>query len=336
MRHLASTRRLILLVILILTACIVIETNYAFAQMPGIFPSNDSNVIKTDNAISLTGKISPANGTSVPGNQITFTWTGPTGYYYWIIIGNGPYDDINAGKFANTFYKGMVGLNATSITLNNFPADGMTYQWIIDYCSLIDYGCTGGPFDFWSFTNTKAVPAQPVLSSPPNSGTASGTTITFSWNNTNYAEKYHIQVYDKNGTLFKENTSVTSLSTSFSGFPDDNSTFTWHVRAGNSTGWGPFSATWQFTNYPSQPPAKPILSSPTNTSTKPGSSICFTWEAVARAQQYHLEISKLENFGTIFADSTVGSGSLTSCINNKFENEGCKYYWRFTAQNTIF
>ncbi len=336
--------KLILILVLIASFQIYLVTGEAYAD-------------------SQAWPISPSNGPEsyVPGNKITFSWGSSiaprsgyrfSSYKICVHVASWNYWDMFEGEWNCYWYPENVNSTTFGDSPYVFPNDGSTVSWYVyalDYliadCSKYPSGypcglCNGSlatctNLTVWSFINgPHPVPAKPVLSLPSDYATTSGPNITFSWNSTTYAEKYHIQVFDQNGALFDENSNLTTLSKTFSNFGNNESNYTWQVRAGNgASGYGPFSDTRHFTNYPNQPPAQPVLSNPYNGDLQhnSGTTVNFAWNAAARAKDYYLEV--FDDTGALFASRTITGGAVAASVSN-FGDDGRTYTWRVTARNT--
>ena len=96
-------------------------------------------------------------------------------------------------------------------------------------------------------------PGAPTLTSPAIGEHKSGASVTFSWAaGTGTAANYFLQVSTSptfTGTN-KYYAMVSGTSKVVSGFPDDGTVYYWRVTAGNSCGYGTWSARRAFINGP--------------------------------------------------------------------------------------
>ncbi len=253
---------------------------------------------------------SPANGATVSGTSITFQWNASAGATkYWLeIYGGGGY-----------FYDANVG-NVTSKEVTGFPNDGTIYYWRV----FAGNDAGWNPSSRRSFTNV-GLPPPPALSSPANGTTVSGTSITFQWNASTGATRYWLEIYG-GGRYFYDANVGNVTSKQVNGFPSDGTTYRWRVLPGNAAGWNSNCPRWSFTNVRPLPP--PVLSSPANGATVPGTSITFQWNASAGATKYWLEIY---GGGGYFYDANVGD--VTSKEVTGFPNDGTTYRWRVLPGN---
>jgi hypothetical protein len=96
----------------------------------------------------------------------------------------------------------------------------------------------------------------------------------------------------------------------------------------NIAGSSPYSAVWNFITLPLPPLDAPILVSPGNSALIDTTSVEFTWNSVAEAKNYQLELSLESTFNT----QTI---SFTQILDNKFRvdslEKGKTYYWKVIA-----
>lgn len=96
-----------------------------------------------------------------------------------------------------------------------------------------------------------SVPDRPVLLFPANDTFAKGL-VTFHWNESATATKYHLQISlnsSFNNLIYELEESEYSTSASFTSFTDNGSTkLYWRVKTGNSSGWSLYSDYRVFTS----------------------------------------------------------------------------------------
>ena len=78
-----------------------------------------------------------------------------------------------------------------------------------------------------------------------------------------------------------------------------------------------------------QPPAVPTLVSPSDASADTDTLISFSWDAVAEADEYRIQLSLDQNFNSLEVDSTITSNSL----NVGSLGFSAQYYWRVAGIN---
>ena len=100
----------------------------------------------------------------------------------------------------------------------------------------------------WHFT-TAALPAAPVLISPPNNSFGISTTAKLDWTSEPSALSYRVQVSSDSTFASSQLDSVTTVDSIFipSGRLNNNTRYFWHVRSQNNIGNGSYSAYFVFT-----------------------------------------------------------------------------------------
>jgi len=121
---------------------------------------------------------------------------------------------------------------------------------------FLSSGCkknTGNPVD--QNPTAQLVPATPTLSTPANNSAMVSIPPTLMWNASYRAESYYIEVFIDSGfsgSGFSKG-GLTGTSMQISAL-NKSTKYYWHVRAINSNGTSPFSATWNFTTENSSTP----------------------------------------------------------------------------------
>ena len=102
--------------------------------------------------------------------------------------------------------------------------------------------------EIWNFTTIGDVPAQPTLISPDNGATGIDLTSTFTWDNAQGAETYHIQIADNDAfnNLLVDESGIANTNY-VATLADYEITYYWRVMASNSIGDSDWSAVWSFT-----------------------------------------------------------------------------------------
>ncbi len=186
--------------------------------------------------------VSPANGATVPGNSVTFSWNASSGAdRYQMRI-----------RPVGTSWNELAVTTSTSETRTAFPNDGTQYEW------AVRAGNGAGQWSNWSPTRTftngtgSSAPAVPTLVSPANGanvvGTGSDSRITFNWNTSSGADRYQMRIRPFGGN-WQESSVTPDTSRSFTGFLNNGTQFEWAVRAGNNANqWSNWSSSRTFTN----------------------------------------------------------------------------------------
>ena len=179
----------------------------------------------------------------------------------------------------------------------------------------------------WTFTVTPPTTTAPMLTSPTSGSVLATNTPVFTWNPVSGGDHYQIQI-DNNDTFTSpaqdETLAAGVLTYTASPLPDGGK-FYWRVRALNSAGVaGAWSSAWTFTL---QQIAAPVLVSPPNPMTTTDTTPAFTWNTVAGAASYQIQIGTTSSFATIVHQDSAGSNFYT--IPGPLPDG--RYYWRVRA-----
>lgn len=262
---------------------------------------------------------SPANNASLDSTSVSFQWSAVTGATRY---------QLEVVRVSDSFvFKNIELLNTTGATQSGFPNDGTEYRWRVRAGNTHAWGAWTAYRNF----NSGVVLPAPTLSSPANNSAISGTSVLFRWNEVSGATKYQIEVLKGSESVPFKDVTVGSVTMSEQfGFLRDGTQYRWRVRAGNNTGWGAWSGYFFLTS--GQFPAVPVLVSPTGTVTPvPGRQVSFSWQAVAGAINYELEIVN-ERTGAYVTKESVGN--VTSSVQRGFEDDAATYKWRVRAANS--
>jgi hypothetical protein len=166
---------------------------------------------------------------------------------------------------------------------------------------------------------------------PADSATINADSVIFSWNEGSpNIDRYWLE-------LATDSAFVTAVIDS--GITDtaytlwqlqDSLTYWWRVRAHNTNGWGPYSATRTFTV--DTPPVPPLLLSPVNGAVGVPTTLFLHWHPTADPGQtsYNLQLGLDSLFSSlVLEDSTITDTTyeLSSLTN------GTTYYWRVRAKH---
>jgi subtilisin family serine protease len=176
---------------------------------------------------------SPANGSTGIAINTALTWntvSGATSYNVQVSTSSG---------FGTTVFNAS-GITATSASPAGL-ANSTKYYWRVSATNGVG---TGAWSTVRSFTTIASgtVPAAPVLSLPANNATGVSRNPSFSWIASTGATSYNFQLSKySNFTKMVKNTTLTTTATSASGL-SRNTLYYWRVRAINSLGTSPWSA----------------------------------------------------------------------------------------------
>jgi len=208
-----------------------------------------------------------------------------------------------------------------------------TYYWQVRAGNGTDYS----PWSvIWSFTTDSLIPINPLTA--PTLISPQDLTInvpyagaTLQWSVVSQATFYEYQYADNAGFA----NAIVGTTTATSYFTDTlsmNTTYYWHVRAGNGTDYSPWSVVWSFTTdslIPSNPLTAPTLISPQDlTINVPYSGATLQWSVVSQATFYEYQYA--DNAG--FANAIVGTTTATSYFTGALAMD-TTYYWKVRAGN---
>lgn len=293
--------------------------NYEFLNLFGIAEGYDG--IASHTFAGLQG----GAGTITEGMNFTATTQNP---YGWI-----DYFTLNTGK--NAFFEPGIGI----VGVQNTGSYGQkTFAFSYALSKLTDGAVPSTKtifmqrlLGFFGLYNQTVSAVQ--LNLPANASVLySNVNFTLSWMNLSNTWDYQLQVSQfSDFRTLKFDGYLTDLQKVFS--PSDfisNNTYYWRVRGRNNLGNGPWSEIRNFMLM-DQPPAKTVLTYPSNTGTVNSLRPTLQWNPADRATSYILEIARNQYFTIGYQKfSYIGTNSFylyTQLINNTV------YYWRITSRN---
>ncbi|MDT8325438.1 MAG: LamG-like jellyroll fold domain-containing protein, partial [Bacteroidota bacterium] len=153
------------------------------------------------------------------------------------------------------------------------------------------------------FTTAVAPPPAPKLVSPRDATADLSLQVTLLWEAPARAQRYHVQVsadslFERSFVLDRaELISPTAEVKDLGNYEQ----YYWRVRASNFGGSSGWSETWRFTTLPAEPEA-PLLIAPA--AEERGLSLApqFTWESVASATTYAMQLAEDSAFTSLLLD----------------------------------
>jgi hypothetical protein len=196
-------------------------------------------------------------------------------------------------------------------------------------------GSIYGPYSStWNFT-TPIIPTV-RLKSPANGIINAALTPQFDWADTNYIEKYQIQV--SLNPSFTTTVWDTIVYTSYALIPNGKLSYStmyyWRVRGINGTMNGQYSTIWSFTTGNTSPPSvAPTLINPANNSTENVLIPIFNWNSVSGASSYRCKVASDSLFteASLKIDTTISGTSATISLGRLLYFS--KYFWRVYGAN---
>lgn len=163
----------------------------------------------------------------------------------------------------------------------------------------------------------------PYIISPANNSTLTTRNVAINWNYIWNADRYRIEIFTSS-QLIVDNIVFTN---SYSFVGDDNTSYSFRVRAGNPVGWGPWSGWGQFKIL--LPPNTPTLVSPFNGAVLQNNNIVvLNWNSIPTAASYLVEISNT-NTGAVQTFEVLAPYTVL----NFPGYWGNTYLWKIKAKN---
>ncbi len=233
--------------------------------------NNDLNGTGVPRSIPLSGTaepptattmLSPSPGSTLTSASITFMWNaglaGTTSYYLWIGSTPGGYDLANQGPFTGTSATVTLPTNGTTIYVR-------LWTWV-----------NGAPLSN-DYTYIEATPAAGAIAYPSQGSTLLSASTTFNWNaGTSGVTAYYLWVGTTAGGYDLANTGPFTGTSATVTLPTNGTTI--YVRLWTLINEGAIQLHNDYT-YIEATPAGGAITSPSPSSTLPGASTTFMWNA---------------------------------------------------------
>jgi len=260
----------------------------------------------------------------------------PTGSYHWL---NSVYfiNDNTGWIVGGAYYGGNSQIFKTTDSGENWVAQtSPTTYWLADVKFVnSDTGWAVGRHGVIINTRTggSPIPQPPTLISPPNNSVNISTTPTLTWNTSQGAVTYHVQISTvANFQVITDSATVSStqyqipVGTLMNGY-----TYFWRVNAANPEGTSAWSDLWSFSTG-IYPPA-PVLISPPDGFIGTTTTPTLLWDSMQNITSYRIEISRIPNFLIIGDSSTIFLNQYIVPPGILFDN--ITYFWRVNASNSF-
>ncbi len=109
------------------------------------------------------------------------------------------------------------------------------------------------------------------------------------------------------------------------GYYNNNTTYYWRVRAGNSDTWSQWSDTGIFIN------AGPILVTPKDDEDVCGDAVEFSWQSMGKDVRYILEVNSDPLWDPEDSKLFIELKDTTHYLDTDYPEDGTLYYWRVKA-----
>ena len=265
--------------------------------------------------------LAPAYGAILHYNRPTFDWLDAPGAtsYHLQVSKNIAFSLLVLNKLTTV---------STYTPVTNLPANTLLY-WRVRSKTGFVYGAWSA---VWTFTTGKP-PSTPTLASPANGALVAGSSPLFNWNNSivptgTTFDHYQFQVSTNNtftAIVHDNNVAGVTNSQDNTAVLPSGATYYWRVRSFNTN--GDYSA-WSLVRIVKIRFDPPILLSPADLSTVGSLKPTFTWNAVAGATSYAIQISRNVAFTMLVTNVMVAAPTYTRTTNLP---AGTTYYWRVRA-----
>ena len=288
-----------------------------------IFAGCGENVV--DKRIDLSQSFaltSPPDNSVGQDINLQLSWSASTGATNYVLIVSAN-SDLSSPEFS-----GSVGNTVKYLT--NLDSS-MKYYWkvyAVSVSGIID--SSSGVWNFTTSANPANIPADFALAFPTNGTPGQLTNITFSWNASDRAADYVLQVSTNSAftsTVYNEGLgNITSKQLYLTVL---GTKYYWRVKAANKDGekWNTGGA-GNFTTL--DIPSAFTHTSPSDSATGQEGIVDFTWTASLNTERYRFVISTNSDLSSSWIDITIG--------NSPFATVGCyppntTLYWQITAIN---
>lgn len=175
-------------------------------------------------------------------------------------------------------------------------------------------------------------PRKPRLASPLNNEVdLTDENITYSWNATNNAVEYQLQVSENfsfSQIVYDETIAVTEATPELT--YEKSATYYWRVRGLDNEGNGAWSNIWSFRTIEEAPdPVVLVTPDDGEINLEPG-NFFFSWQQAARAEFYEIQVSENSDLTAPVIDNTISTPNFTQTSNLELFTQ---YYWRARAGN---
>lgn len=256
---------------------------------------------------TITNPTNASVGVALAGN-LTWNATDNTDSYDYTLSANPDFSSpiLNANTTGTT----VAYTNLTNGTVYYFRVRGKN---------------TVGDGNYASIAFTTILPTV-TLTSPSNNAKAQALAGTLQWNTVSGAATYDVQI--ATDALFNNvvaNGTPATNSFNYSGLLNLTN-YHWRVRARNSANFGAYSSVFTFQTKL----ASPVITNPANGAVGTPIAGNFTWNAVAGATFYSVQLSTDANFTTLLVDQTnIAATTLAYSGLNNMTN----YFVRVKAHN---
>jgi hypothetical protein len=275
---------------------------------------------------------SPGNGENRAETEVTFRWqpiARAQSYQFQLSLVN----DFSAD---NLLIDTAISYPYVGIIINGLPDNGWVFWWRVQAGNSV--GSSGWSASRSFVNGPSASPDVPTLSIPLDGDNAGQTEMTFRWEPTLRAVKYHYQLaltndFSADGLLIDSEVSYPYVGIIINGLPDNGWDLYWRVKAGNDKGWGSWSTAWRVTNGPSALPEPPGLLMPADGGNIAGPLVEFRWTMGLRSASLRLQLAVDSAFQQVVFDQDLGYYNGVNLTG--FSDRGEQFWWRVQSRNAL-
>jgi hypothetical protein len=177
----------------------------------------------------MPAMVSPPPGSTLPGSNVTFTWTpGVNVTQYALVFGSTP----------GAWDLGVYWLNATSFTAPNIPTNGHTIYVALQAWINGDWQNFNNNHPSYTYTCAPSDP-RPTMISPTNGSTLPGANVTFTWTPGSNVSLYSLTLGSSQGASDMGTFTTSSTSYTLNNMPTDGRTIWAGLSALISGAWQP-------------------------------------------------------------------------------------------------
>jgi hypothetical protein len=175
--------------------------------------------------------------------------------------------------------------------------------------------------------------SAPKLSSPVNHSTAIAINPLFRWDTNYYANSYRLQIATDSlfTQIVTDTTGFTSIGFQLGNILEFNTKYYWRAKSFFPLGQSAWSEKWDFVTI--NPPAAPVLITPTNNSYVSNVTPTISWNSSSGALSYRLQVCLDSLFSTNIVYDTSGFTGTSIPVPSGRLLDNNKYYWRVNATN---
>jgi hypothetical protein len=266
-----------------------------WTMLYGQWQYNDHTYVAAGTAAATSSISAPAPGSALTDTNVTFSWsTTPGADQYWLDVGNSAgVGDLSAGV-----------VTAPSKTVTGLPCDGRTL-----YVQLWTHlnGTWRTPQRV-TYTACRATAQGAQIISPVPGSTLVNWTVSFAWTMATGADNYWLDVGNSAGQGDISAGATPATSRTVGGLPCDGRTL--YVQL-----WTHLNGAWlapQRYTYTSGCGSAARIISPVPGTALTDTTVMFTWNTIAAADNYWLDVGNSVTQGDISAGATAAASKTVS------------------------